>query len=151
MRFEAELRLNAKTATGIPVPETVVDGLGGGRRPQVTVAFNGHTFQTSLGTMSGQVMIPVSAVVRKAAGVEAGDRLVVDIELAAGPVQVTTPEDLQVLLAAEPAASAFFDGLTVSQRRGFVEWIEQAKKPETRGRRLEQTMDALRDRRTRHQ
>ncbi|WP_163510513.1 YdeI/OmpD-associated family protein [Fodinicola acaciae] len=149
MRFDAELRLNGKTATGIAVPEAVLDGLGGGRRPRVSVSFNGYTFQTTLGTMSGEVLIPVSAAVREAAGVRAGERLTVEIELCHEPAQVSVPDDLRTALAAEPDVRAFFDGLTASQRRGYTEWIEQAKKPETRQRRLEQAMEALRARRTR--
>ena len=57
--FNGELRLNGKTATGVPVPDAVLEGLSAGRRPMVRVTINGFTFQTSLGTMSGQVMIPV--------------------------------------------------------------------------------------------
>ncbi len=113
------------------------------------VSLNGYTFQTSLGTVSGQVMIPVSAAVRKAAGIEAGDRLEIEIELAMEPAQVTVPEDLQAALAAEPEARTFFDGLTASQKRGYTEWIEQAKQADTRQRRLEQTLDGLRERRSR--
>lgn len=149
MRFDAELRLNGKTATGVPVPESVIEGLGGGRRPRVTVSLNGYSFQTSLGTMSGQVLVPVSAAIRSAAGIAAGDRLEVEIELATAPAQVAVPEDLLAALAAEPEAHAFFDGLTASQKRGYTEWIEQAKQAETRQRRLAQTLTALREHRTR--
>lgn len=149
MRFDAELRLNGKTATGIPVPERIIEELAGGRRPLVTVSLNGYTFQTSLGTMSGQVLIPVSGIVRGAAGIEAGDRLDVEIELATKPAPVAVPQDLQAALAAEPDANAFFAGLTASQKRGYTEWIEQAKKPETRRRRLEATLDSLREHRPR--
>lgn len=149
MKFDAELRLNGKTATGVPVPESVIEELGGGRRPRVSVSLNGYSFLTSLGTMSGQVLIPVSAVVRSAAGIEAGDRLTVEIELASEPAQVAVPEDLRAALVAEPETFAFFEGLSASQRRGYAEWIEQAKKVETRTRRLEQTVEALRERRTR--
>lgn len=149
MRFDAEVRLNGKTATGIPVPEHVVEGLGGGRRPRVDVTLNGHTFQIALGTMSGQVMIPVSAAVRDAAGVAAGDHLDVEIELATAPAPVSVPDDLRAALAAAPEAQAFFAGLTPSQQRGYTEWVEQAKKPETRQRRVEQSVEALADRRTR--
>jgi hypothetical protein len=149
MRFDAALLLNGKTATGVPVPESIIEGLGGGRRPQVNVSLNGYTFRTSLGTLSGQVMIPVSAVVRNAAGIEAGDSLHIDIELATEPAQIAVPEDLQAALAAEPAARAFFDELTPSQKLGYTEWIDQAKKAETRQRRLEQTLDGLRERRAR--
>ncbi|WP_116950003.1 YdeI/OmpD-associated family protein [Jiangella endophytica] len=149
MRFAAELRLNATTATGVPVPDHIVDGLGGGRRPRVDVTLNGYAFQTSLGTMSGQVMIPVSAAVRSAAGVAAGDRLDVEIELATEPAPVAVPDDLRAALSDAPEAQAFFAGLTSSQQRGYTEWIEQAKKSETRQRRLEQAVEALGQRRTR--
>lgn len=115
----------------------------------MTVSFNGYTFQVSLGTMSGQVMIPVSTSVRNAAGVVAGDRLTVEIELATEPAPVTIPEDLQAALAAEPGSRAFFDGLTASRQRGYTDWIEQAKKDETGERRLAQTVLALRERRSR--
>lgn len=115
----------------------------------MTVSLNGYSFQTSLGTMSGQVLIPVSAAIRSAAGIEAGDRLDVEIELAAEPAAVDVPEDLRELLTAEPETWTFFDGLTASQKRGYTEWIGQAKKVETRQRRLEQTLEALRERRAR--
>lgn len=149
MRFDGELRLNGKTATGVPVPENVIEALGGGRRPQVTVSLNGYTFQTSLGTMAGQILIPFSAVIRSAAGLAAGDHVEVEIKLATAPTPVDVPEDLRGLLADDPGAQEFFDALTASQKRGFTDWIEQAKKPQTRQRRLEQTLTALRDRRTR--
>lgn len=149
MRFRAELELNGKTATGISVPDSIVEGLGGGRRPRVAVSFNGHTFQTSLGTMDGQITIPVSAAVRSAAGVQAGDRLDVEIALSTQPVQVAVPDELTTALAADPDARAFFDRLTPSQQRGYTDWIEQAKTSPTRQRRLDQTMTALREHRTR--
>jgi len=149
MRFEAELALHGKTATGIPVPDEVVEGLAAGRRPAVVVRLNGYEFRTTLGSMSGQVLIPVSAAVRSAAGIEAGDRLDVEVDVARTPADVAIPADLQASLAAEPDTSAFFDGLTASQKRGYTEWIDQAKKADTRQRRLAQTLDALRARRTR--
>jgi hypothetical protein len=106
MRFRAELELNGKTATGIAVPERIVEGLGGGRRPRVIVAFNRHTFQTSLGTMSGQVLIPVSTAVRGAAGVEASEQLDVEIELSTQPTHVSVPDDLRTTLATDPMAES---------------------------------------------
>jgi hypothetical protein len=150
MRFRAELRLNGKTATGVPVPENVVDELGAGRRAPVTVSLNGYTFHTSLGTVSGEVMIPVSAAVRGAAGIEAGDLLDVRVEPRTEPVEVEVPEDLRAALAAEPQVRTFFEGLTTSQQRGYTEWVDGAKTAETRQRRLELSLQALRERRTRH-
>lgn len=53
MRFRATLQLDGRTATGIEVPDAVVEGLGGGRRPAVVVVLNDYTFRSTLGSMRG--------------------------------------------------------------------------------------------------
>jgi hypothetical protein len=149
MKFRAELSLNAKTATGIRVPEDVMDGLGAGRRPRVSVTFNDYTFSTTIGSMRGVAMIPVSATIRNAAGVTAGDVLDVDVGLDTTPETVAVPADLAEALGPDTEERAFFETLTASQQRGYTDWIEQAKKPETRAKRVAETITALRARRRR--
>ncbi|HEX7442640.1 MAG TPA: DUF1905 domain-containing protein, partial [Acidimicrobiales bacterium] len=92
--FRATLELNGKTATGLEVPPDVVEGLGGGKRPAVSVTIRDHTYRTGVGSMGGRSMLPVSAEVRAAAGVAAGDQLDVDIELDTAPREVVVPADL---------------------------------------------------------
>ena len=48
-RFTATLQLKGRSATGIPVPADVLDGLGGSKRPAVTVTLNGYTYRTTVG------------------------------------------------------------------------------------------------------
>jgi hypothetical protein len=81
MRFRATLQLDGKTATGINVPDDVIEALGGGKRPAVAVTINGFRFETTLGVRGGVSKIPVSAERRQAAGVAAGDELDIDIQL----------------------------------------------------------------------
>lgn len=81
MKFRAELQLDGKTATGITVPPEILDALGAGRRPPVRVTINGYVFGTTIGSMRGVAKIPVSAAVRTAAGVSAGDVLDVEVVL----------------------------------------------------------------------
>lgn len=150
MKFRTELTLHGKTATGIPVPAEVLDALGSGKRPRVTVTFNGYAFDTTLGSVDGEATIPVSAATRTAAGVQAGDVLDVEIHPATAPATVAVPDDLAAPLADEPSARAFFDQLSPSQQRGYVDWINQAKRDDTRTRRIEQTLAAMRNRQTRH-
>ena len=71
MIFSATIQLDGKTATGIRVPEEVVEGIGGGRRPPVRVTINGHTYRTTVAPVRGEFKIPVSAEVREKAGVAA--------------------------------------------------------------------------------
>lgn len=145
MRFRTVVELGGKTATGLPVPEEVVAALGGGRRPAVQVTVNGHTYASSIGSMGGRHLVPLSAENRTAAGVAAGDEVDVDLTLDTSARAVPVPDDLAAALAAEPPASTFFEGLAPSHRKEWVRWIEEAKKPETRTARLERTLTALRE------
>lgn len=143
MGFRTTLRLNGKTATGIEVPEAVVEGLGNGRRPPVVVTVNGHTYRSSIAVMDGRFMVPVSAEIREVTGVAAGDEIEVEIVLDTEPREVTVPDDLATALRADAAAQRFFDGLSYSKRRRIVLAIEGAKKAETRQRRVTQSVAAL--------
>ena len=136
MKFRATLDLAGKSATGITVPEDVLAALGSGRRPAVRVTLRKHTFRTTVGTVDGLAKIPVSAMVRAEAGVAAGDELDVDIALDDQPREVSLPADLAGALDADPGARAFYDGLSYSKRNAYVVWVESAKKPETRERRV---------------
>ncbi len=143
--FRAVVELAGKTATGIEVPPAVVEELASGKKPAVKVTVNGFTYQSTLGSMGGRSMIPVSAAVRESAGVSAGDEVDVTLELDTAVREVTVPDDFGRALEGEPAAKAFFDSLSFSQRRWFVEGIESAKKPETRQRRIDAAIERLRE------
>jgi hypothetical protein len=144
MRFHATLILHGKTATGIQVPDEVVEQLGAGKRPPVRVTIGSYTYRTTVAPMGGQFWIPVSAENRAGAGINAGDELDVDIESDTEPREVTVPEDLAAALEAEPAAKQAFDKLSYSNRRLHVLSVQDAKTPETRQRRVEKVMTALR-------
>lgn len=145
MRFEAEVELGGKTATGIAVPGDVVEALGSGRRPAVVVTIASHTYRTTVASMGGRFLVPLSAENRSAAGVVAGDRVTVDLELDAAPRGVSVPDDLRTALADHPAAAAHFDGLAAGHRKEWVRWIEEAKRPETREARVAKTLAGLRE------
>src|SRR5207342_3300470 len=78
MKFRATVEQSGKTATGIEVPAEVVAALGSSRKPPVRVTINDYTYRSTVATMGGRFMVGVSADVRAAAGVAAGD--VVDVE-----------------------------------------------------------------------
>lgn len=79
MRFRTTIELGGKTATGICVPDEVVEALGSHRRPAVRVTIREYSYRSTVATMGGRFMIGVSADVRRAAGVEAGDEVDVDM------------------------------------------------------------------------
>jgi Bacteriocin-protection, YdeI or OmpD-Associated/Domain of unknown function (DUF1905) len=144
MRFRTTIELGGKTATGFPVPDEVVAALGAGRRPAVRVTIGSHTYRTTIASMGGRFLIPLSAENRAAAGVAAGDEVDVHIEADASTRDVTVPIDLAEALNRDQQARDFYDTLTYTHRKEWVRWIEDAKKPETRATRLMLTLDALR-------
>ena len=143
MRFESTIELGGKTATGIPVPDEVIAGLGGSNRPAVTITINGYTYRTTAVRMGGRFLVPLSAENREAAGVQAGDEIVVDIENDTAPREVVLPADLEA--AMDDAARTAYDGLSYTHRKEWVRWVEEAKKPETRATRIEKTVTGLRE------
>jgi hypothetical protein len=136
MRFNAAIELNGKTATGIEVPADVLAGLGAGKRPSVRVTINGYAYPSTVGSMGGRSLIPVSAEVRAKAGVAAGDRVDVEIVPDTQPRTVEVPADLKGALDGVAAARQAFDRLSYSGQRRHVLAVEQAKTDETRQRRI---------------
>jgi bifunctional DNA-binding transcriptional regulator/antitoxin component of YhaV-PrlF toxin-antitoxin module len=137
--------LGGKTATGLVVPPEIVEALGSGKKPAVVVTVGGTTYRSTVAPRGGQFLIPLSAERREAAGVAAGDTVDVDLELDTEPREVDVPEDLAAALDGEPEARRFFDGLSYSRKQWFVLRIEQAKKAETRSRRLDEAVTMLRE------
>ncbi|HMK92953.1 MAG TPA: DUF1905 domain-containing protein [Thermoleophilia bacterium] len=83
MRFHTTLELDGKTATGLTVPDDIIEQMHAGKRPQVDVTVNGYRFQTTVGVLHGRYKIPVSGERRQAAHIAAGDE--VDVDIAPAP------------------------------------------------------------------
>lgn len=60
------------------------------------------------------------------------------------------PEDLAAALKKNKPAAKTFEAFSNSHRKEYIEWIEEAKRPETRAKRLAMTMKQLAEGKTRH-
>ena len=145
MRFRTTIVQSGKTATGIRVPDEVVESLGAGKRPPVTVTINGVSYRNTIAVMDGAYMVGVSAENRAATGVKGGDEVDVDIELDTAPRTIDVPEDLAAALAADPRARATFDALSNSNKGWHVLQVTGAKTDETRQRRIAKSVASLRE------
>lgn len=143
MRFTATLDLNGKTATGFRVPPEVIEALGAGKRPRVTATINGYSFPYTVAVMGGEYLIGVNADVREAANVKAGDLLDVELEVLTTPEELVIPGDVRSALDGHPEALRFFSSLTFSQKRRYIQLVEDAKTPETRQRRIDKAISNL--------
>lgn len=144
MDFTTEVLQTGKTTTGLVVPDDVVEALGGGKRPKVTVTINGRTYRSSIASMGGRSMVGVSAENRALTGVSAGETVTVTVELDTAPREVEVPEDFAAALEVVPEAKAVFARQSFSHQRQHVDAINGAKAPETRRRRIDRAVEMLR-------
>lgn len=143
MRFRTTILETGTTAAGPEIPANVVEALGAGKRPPVTVTINGFTYRSTVAVMGGVYMVGVSGERRRAAGVAGGDVVDVDLELDRAPREIVVPPDFNAALDAEPAARKTFDGLSYSNKSWHTLQIEGAKTDETRQRRIARSIDIL--------
>ena len=142
--FTTELVRGSGTTMGMIVPDAVVEALGKGKRPPVTVTINGYTYRSSVAVMGGKYMIGVAHEHRKPAGVENGGVVEVTLELDTAERTVDVPADFAAALAADPVAQAAFETLSYSHKRQHTLAIEGAKAAETRARRIAKALNMLR-------
>jgi Bacteriocin-protection, YdeI or OmpD-Associated/Domain of unknown function (DUF1905) len=121
----------------------------GPKRFPVLATINGHTWRTTVARMHGEFLVGCSRAVRGAAGVQAGDTVTLRLELDRAPREVEVPEALADALAGDAAARTAFEGLAFTHRKEFARWIEEAKRDETRTRRVGQALEMLRAGKTR--
>jgi hypothetical protein len=149
VKFRTKVEQAGKTATGIRIPEKIVEALGKGKKPPVRVTINGYTYRSTVATVSGHYMVGVSAENRVGARVAGGDTVDVDIVLDTAPRELTVPPELAKALDRDPKARRSFDGLSFSNRQWHVLQVTGAKTDETRERRIAKSVEMLREGRAR--
>lgn len=128
----------------VEVPADVVVGLGGGKaRTAVSATFDGIPYRGSIVSMGGDgKILGILKDIRSQLGKSPGDKVTVTVERDDAERSVVVPDELAAALDAA-ALGATFNRLSYSHQRAYVGWIEEAKKPETRRRRVTQTIERL--------
>jgi hypothetical protein len=126
----------------IPVPFDPRPVFGKVRAP-VKVTLNGYTYRSTIASMGNGPCVPLHRSNREAAGLDGGETLRVTLELDAEKREIAPPPDLVKALKAAPPAWDRWRELSYSHQREHVEAIEEAKKPETRARRIAGAVRAL--------
>ena len=115
-------------------------------RAPVKVTVNGYTYRSTIASM-GAPCIPLRRSHREAAGLDGGETVEVRLDLDTDKREVKPPADfMKALKAANPAWDRWRE-LSYSHQREYAEAIEEAKKPETRARRIEIAVRAIRAKR----
>ncbi|MEV5042235.1 YdeI/OmpD-associated family protein [Microbacterium sp. LMI1x-1-1.1] len=131
-------------ATAIELTDEQVEDLGGGKRAAVVVTIGTRSARLRLSVMGGRNLIGMSKAARAELGVEIGDEVDAQIDLDGEDRAVAVPEDLERALSAEPQVRAAFEALAPSRRKEMVRSVVEAKKAETREKRIAGAVDTLR-------
>jgi hypothetical protein len=149
LRFSTTLQPRGPAAAVVLDDDQVATLGEGAKRFPVVASVNGHTWRGSVARMRGEFLLGMSRAVREAAGVEAGDQVDVELALDTAEREVDVPAALEQALAGDPPARAAFDRLAYTHRKEFAHWIAEAKREETRERRVVQALEMLHEGRTR--
>lgn len=145
MRFHATL-LPDPTGTGtyVAVPPKVQAALGLKGRPKIHAVIAGHLYRGSLmPTGKGSFALGVLKAIQQAEGLKRGDTITVEVELDTAPRVIEPPPDLAAALLRDKAAAASWHALSYTNQREIARSLEEAKKPETRTRRLASALSRL--------
>lgn len=126
----------------VAVPPDVVVTLGGGGRIPVNATFDGVAYTGSIASMGSGPCLGVLKAIREQIGKEPGDSVEVTLQRDTGERTVEIPDDLAVALE-NAGARAAFDKLSYSHRREHVNAVNEAKRPETRARRIAKAVEMV--------
>lgn len=129
-------------ATAIELTDAQVEELGGGKRAAVRVAIGDKSARLRLAGMGGCNLIGLSKAARAELGVEIGDTVDAVIELDEAERTVDLPDDLAAALRAAGLQKSF-DALSYTRRKEAARGVTEAKRAETRERRIAAVIASL--------
>ena len=116
----------------------------GKKRVKIKASFDGEAYRGTLVRMGGpQHLLPVLKEIRKRIGKSFGDDVFVELEEDLEPRQVELPPDLQQALETNSAAYDYFNHLSYTHQKEYLNWIIEAKRNKTRQRRILQMIAML--------
>jgi len=142
LRFRAVVEGTETPSTAfVRVPQRIIGAFEGRTRVPVRVTINGVTWRTTIANMGVGPCIGINAAIRKAAGIARGNRIALELERDTQKRTVDVPADFAKAMRA--AQRRAFDAMSYSHQKEWVMWIDDAKKPETRRRRIEKALEKL--------
>jgi hypothetical protein len=145
-RFEASLVRPEGTGTWtyLLVPFDTSRELGTKSQVRVKGTIDGQPYRsTLLPTGEGGHFLVVKSDIRRAIAKEAGEKVRVVMELDTEPRSVGAPKDLLRAIEGDERAKSAFEKMAFSRRKAYVDWVEQAKRPETRQNRIRKAVGMI--------
>jgi hypothetical protein len=142
MSFPATLEPRRGGGVAIRIPFHPSEAWGDKDRHYVSGTIGGYGVRGTLTTVDGNPYLLLGPAWCRDPRMGAGAQVTVAL-LPEGPQFDGLSPDLRDALGAEPKARRFFESLATFYRKGYVDWVEAAKRPETRAKRIAETVAAL--------
>jgi len=140
--FTTKIAAGDMGGAGIYIPFDVKEVFGSARA-KVKVTIDKHLYRTTTAVMGGKYVIPVRKEIRNAIGKKPGDSVKVVMEPDTEERIVVVPDDFKKALAKNKKTVEIFDAFAFTHRKEYVQWIESAKKPETRQNRIVKAVEMI--------
>jgi hypothetical protein len=127
----------------VPLPFDPKSEFGKDRAP-IRGTVNGAPFRSTVAIYGGVGYLGVTKALREAAGAGIGDEVDVEIELDDAPREVEVPAELATVLEGDPEAARAFEKLSYTHRKEYARWIADAKRADTKERRVAKAAKMLR-------
>jgi Bacteriocin-protection, YdeI or OmpD-Associated/Domain of unknown function (DUF1905) len=116
----------------------------GKKRVKIRALIGGEPYRGTLVRMGGLChLLPVLKEIREKTGKSFGDEIDIELEEDKEPRQVEIPQDMKNALVGNPKAQAFFEQLSYTHQKEYIQWIEEAKRQQTRQIRIARTVELL--------
>ena len=138
------LQDESSNATGIEIPFDPKVEFGRTRVP-VIATVRGYSYRTTIFSMKGCTFIPFANEHREATGLTGGERVLLTLEVDDQPRTVDVPKELADAMRSDRALRASWEESSFTRRKEWARDIEGAKKPETRARRVQKVIAALKE------
>lgn len=147
--FRTALSIRGKSVA-LPIPFDPNDTWGHKERHDVTGTIEGKTIRGVLKDDPAGFILPLGPTWLRDAGIVATAETEVVVELSPeGPQLNNLAEDFREALLADPEACAFFQAIPTFHRKNYVRWIDEARRPETRAKRIGEAVELLKSKQKR--
>ncbi|GAE01702.1 hypothetical protein CBO05C_1392 [Clostridium botulinum B str. Osaka05] len=142
--FEAEIKkIEGKDATYVEIPFDVEKEFAA-KRVKVLVKFENEQYRGSIVNMGlSCYIIGVTKEIRNKINKTYGDIIKVELQKDEKERIVIVPEEFKVKLSNNKIANDFYESISYSQKRKYIQWITSSKKEETKVKRMEEAIVKL--------
>lgn len=141
--FTAVIR-NARGGGALVEVPFNVEAAFGSKKPRVKATIDGVPYRGTLVRMGTEChILGVLKEIRAQIGKQPGDTVKITVEMDTEPRVVDIPPELKKAFKADTAAQDFFEKLSYTHQKEYIQWINEAKKDETRQDRILKTIDML--------